>query len=319
VRRSGNDDATRNDKESRLLRITQADSAAGAVRYFENSLQVGDYYLGADKGIWHGLGAERLGLAGEVTREAFARLASNRLPDGSGQLPVRNDKDRRPGYDFCLSVPKSVSVYLAISGDPVAQQLVQDSVTATMSVVEQHVVTRDQRGGEDIDRKTGNLIYGMFHHSVTRPVDGYPDPHTHFHCWVPNASFCRETGRWQHIEFGELKTDGPYFESVFHADLGRRLLANGYAIRRTERDFELAGVPERLNMIYSKRSEQINREAKAKHSELAIEAAKVVERTGMDFETRLRKRKPSLEPRPGRPSPRKPSVQLSVERIGLAK
>jgi conjugative relaxase-like TrwC/TraI family protein len=132
--------------------------------------------------MWHGRGAERLGLSGEVSIETFARLANNRLPDDSRQLTVRNEADRRPGYDFCLSVPKSVSVYSAISQDPVLNRLIEESVHATMKVVEEHVVTRDQRNGGDIDRRTGNIIYGMFHHTVTRPVDGFPDPHDHFHC-----------------------------------------------------------------------------------------------------------------------------------------
>ena len=277
-----------------MLRITQADSAAGAVRYFENSLQVGDYYLGADKGSWHGLGAERLGLVGEVSREAFARLASNRLPDGSGQMTVRDKKERRPGYDLCLSVPKSVSVYVAVSEDPVAKRLIDESVEATMKVVEQHVVTRDQRNGGDVDRKTGNIIYARFPHTVTRPIDGYPDPHTHYHCWTVNATFDQETQRWQAVEFGNMKKDAPYFEAVFHADLARRFVENGYGIRRTERDFELAGVPERLIKVYSKRSERINQEAKEKHLELAMEAAKVVERTGMDFEDAFAQEKARL-------------------------
>jgi len=39
-----------------------------------------------------------------------------------------------------------------------------------------------------------------------------------------------------------LKADAPFFEAAFNARLGEKLLAGGYGIRRTERDFELASV-----------------------------------------------------------------------------
>jgi len=267
-----------------MLRITQADTAEGAVRYFENALQIGDYYASGSIGRWHGSAAERLGVAErEVTRADFAALASNRLPNG-GKLTVRDRDDRRPGYDFCFSVPKSVSVYVAISGDPVVERLIEESVHATMARVEQSVEVLDQTNGQHIHRVSGQLAYAPFHHTVTRPIDGYPDPHEHHHCWVPNASFDQVEGRWKAIEFGNLKKDAPFFEAVFHSELANRLMQNGYGIRRTERDFELAGVSPRLIDRFSKRTKEIEKLAKAQAAELASRAAEVVKRTGMDFE-----------------------------------
>ena len=266
-----------------MLRITQADTAAGAVRYFENSLQIGDYYASGSMGRWHGLGAERLGLSREVTRAEFAALASNRLPNG-GKLTVRDRDDRRPGYDFCFSVPKSVSVYVAISEDVVVERLIEEAVHAAMVRVEQSVEVLEQTNGQHIHRVSGNLAYAQFRHTVTRPIDGYPDPHEHHHCWVPNASFDETDGRWKAIEFGNLKKDAPFFEAVFHSELADRLIQNGYAIRRTERDFELAGVCPELIDRFSKRTKEIEQLAKREHAKLARLAAEVVKRTGMDFE-----------------------------------
>jgi conjugative relaxase-like TrwC/TraI family protein len=266
-----------------MLRITQADTAAGAVRYFENSLQIGDYYASGSVGRWHGLAAQRLGLSAEVTRTEFAALASNRLPNGD-KLTVRDREDRRPGYDFCFSVPKSVSVYVAISEDPVVERLIDESVHAAMSRVEQSVEILDQTNGQHLHRVSGEMAYAQFRHTVTRPIDGYPDPHEHHHCWVPNASFDQTEGRWKAIEFGNLKKDAPFFEAVFHSELAERLMQNGYAVRRTDRDFELAGVPVQLIDRFSKRSKEIEKLAKAQHAELASRAAEVVKRTGMAFE-----------------------------------
>jgi conjugative relaxase-like TrwC/TraI family protein len=227
--------------------------------------------------------AERLGLSEEVTRTEFAALASNRLPNG-GKLTVRDREDRRPGYDFCFSVPKSVSVYVAISEDPVVERLIDESIHAAMSRVEQSVEVLDQTNGQHVHRVSGNLAYAQFRHTVTRPIDGYPDPHEHHHCWVPNASFDQAEGRWKAIEFGNLKKDAPFFEAVFHSDLADRLIQNGYAVRRTERDFELAGVPVQLIDRYSKRTKQIEKLAREQRTKLAQDAAEVVKRTGMNFE-----------------------------------
>jgi hypothetical protein len=41
---------------------------------------------------------------------------------------VRDKDQRRPGYDFCFSVPKSVSVYHAISGDQAVQRTIEEAV-----------------------------------------------------------------------------------------------------------------------------------------------------------------------------------------------
>src|SRR5258708_39477603 len=116
-------------------------------------------------GRWHGLGGERLGLSAEVTRAEFAALAANRFPTG-GKLTVRDRDDRMPGYDFCFSVPKSVSVYVAISGDPVVERLIGEAVHASMAGVEQSVEELDQTNGQHINRGMGELTYFQLQHTV---------------------------------------------------------------------------------------------------------------------------------------------------------
>jgi conjugative relaxase-like TrwC/TraI family protein len=286
-----------------MLRITQSESADAAVAYRDQSLALGDYYGSAEKGKWYGIGAERLGLSGEVNREDFAALAHNRLPSG-GRLTARDCKEhehdkpekkgRRPGYDFCLSVPKSVSLYVAISDDPLLKKLIEQSVEATIKRIEQDTEVLVQTGGQHVHKKTGNMVIASFHHSVTRPVDGIPDPHDHWHLWVNNSSFDKEENRWKAIEFGNLKKDAPFYEAAFNADLGARLVKNGYPIRRTDRHFELAGVSDSLIRVYSKRSEQVEKAFKAQHRELHAAAAKVVEKTGMAFEDAFAQEKAKL-------------------------
>lgn len=77
-----------------MLRIVQQTSVAAAKGYYA----AGYHAEGGDEvGRWGGLGGTRLGLAGEVTREAFERLCENRHPGTGGRLTPRT-KGFRTGF-----------------------------------------------------------------------------------------------------------------------------------------------------------------------------------------------------------------------------
>lgn len=80
-----------------------------------------------------------------------------------------------------------------------------------------------------------------------------------------------------------LKADAPFFEAAFNARLADKLLASGYGIRRTERDFELASVSRELIEKFSKRTLEIDRLCKEKYTILEARARKLMLDTGMDF------------------------------------
>src|SRR6516164_2284951 len=98
-----------------MIRITQQDSAKDAKRYYKTA----DYYSEGQEivGLWGGKGAARLGLSGSVDQFAFERLCDNLHPMTGDPLTVRTRSERRVGYDFTFSVPKSVSLLYALSGD----------------------------------------------------------------------------------------------------------------------------------------------------------------------------------------------------------
>jgi conjugative relaxase-like TrwC/TraI family protein len=119
-------------------------------------------------------------LKGEVTRASFLALASNKVPGTEENLTVRTKDKRTAGYDFCHSVPKSVSVYLALSGDRAVERMIGEAFRETMVDVEARMETQvrgaDEGGiqrGEN--RITGNILYAAFVHTVSRPIDGSPD------------------------------------------------------------------------------------------------------------------------------------------------
>jgi len=161
-----------------MLRITHSKNAAGAAKYFDEGLQRADYFAAEEQaiGTWGGKAAERLGLSGEVQKEEFIALCHNQKPDGS-RLNPRHSNDRKVGYDFTFSVPKSVSVAYAITGNEKIRMAFEQSVEATMQELETNMRTQSGQGKDKKHVTTGEMIWASFTHRTSRPVDGLPDPH----------------------------------------------------------------------------------------------------------------------------------------------
>ena len=172
-----------------MIRITKSHSAIEAEKYFDLALKTSDYYA-KEQGTWGGKGAERLGLKGKVERKDFVSLAGNKVPGTGKRLTLRKnttreeklrDKEtgipildtetgqpittqvsnRRAGYDFTFSVPKSVSLYLAVNGDKVVEELIGEALDQTMTG--KSSPTRSFGFGQ---RETG----GASHSLVSAPV-----------------------------------------------------------------------------------------------------------------------------------------------------
>jgi conjugative relaxase-like TrwC/TraI family protein len=124
-----------------MLNIEVNRSAEGVERYFDRELAVSDYLM-KEAGVWAGRGAERLGLRGLVERIQFVSLLRNEDPKSGKRLTARmNTKrqesgetvsNRQVGYGLVFGVPKSLSVYLAITADQVAEQVARACVDETM-------------------------------------------------------------------------------------------------------------------------------------------------------------------------------------------
>src|ERR1700736_1329365 len=155
-----------------MLRITQSMSGEEATKYFDAALAKSDYYA-SEYGIWGGQGAEYLGLKGEVQRHDFVALVSNKVPGKENEkLTVRNKDNRTAGYDFCFSVPKSVSLYLAETDDKALERMIHEAFKETMVDVEGNMETRVRVDGQsEGNRTTGNMVFASFVHRVSRPID----------------------------------------------------------------------------------------------------------------------------------------------------
>src|SRR6202158_5349475 len=138
-----------------MLRITMQASSNAAKRYYA----MADYYSEGQElvGLWGGKGASRLGLSGTVDQFSFERLCDNLDPRTGDPLTVRTRTERRVGYDFTFSVPKSVSVLYAMSGDQDIMDAFRAAVAETMREIETEMKTRVRKKGQDTDRTTGNM------------------------------------------------------------------------------------------------------------------------------------------------------------------
>ncbi|HYV38744.1 MAG TPA: MobF family relaxase, partial [Gemmataceae bacterium] len=182
-----------------MIRITQQDSAQSAKAYYATA----DYYSEGQEivGSWGGKGAARLGLEGMVDKFSFERLCDNLDPRTGKPLTVRTRSDRTVGYDFTFSVPKSVSLLYALSGDQEIMEAFRDAVNETMREIETQMKTRVRTKGQNHDRTTGNMVWAEFIHTTSRPVDGLPDPQLHAHVFAFNTTYDDEERRWKAGQF----------------------------------------------------------------------------------------------------------------------
>src|ERR1019366_3746825 len=188
-----------------MIRITQQDSAEAAGRYYATA----DYYSEGQEiiGAWGGKGAARLGLEGTVDKASFERMCHNLDPRTGKPLTVRTRSDRTVGYDFTFSVPKSVSLLYAMSGDQGIMEAFREATDETMREIETEMKTRVRKDGQDTDRTTSNMVWAEFIHTTSRPVDGLPDPQLHAHVFAFNTTWDDEERLWKAGQFRELKRD----------------------------------------------------------------------------------------------------------------
>src|SRR5271156_1207017 len=148
-----------------MIRITQQDSADSAKRYYATA----DYYSEGQEivGSWGGKAALMLGLHGVVDKSSFEQLCDNLDPRTGTPLTVRTRTDRTVGYDFTFSVPKSVSLLHALSGDEGILDAFRSAVNETMREMEAEMKTRVRMAGQDTDRSTGNMVWAEFIHTTS--------------------------------------------------------------------------------------------------------------------------------------------------------
>src|SRR5205823_120180 len=108
--------------------------------------------------VWAGRGAGRLGLRGLVQRTQFVALLRNEDPTSGKRLTARMNtsrqengetvSNRQVGYGLVFGVPKSVSIYLAITGDEMVESIARRAVDETMEAMESEMQCKVRKGPE---------------------------------------------------------------------------------------------------------------------------------------------------------------------------
>lgn len=243
-----------------MLRIRTVTTASDAKNYYAEA----DYYASGLEtvGKWGGKLAEKLGLSGTVTKEAFDKLCDNINPATGEKLTPRTNENRRVGYDMVYAGPKSFSVIVGLGPDDVSQKckgIFDKARDDTQAELEADMQTRVRVAGAQHDRRTGNLLSASFGHSTSRPVDGgIPDPQWHTHVFCFNATEDTAEGRIKAGEFSHILRDKAYYEAAFFSRLAKGLVDAGFAIdRRAGGKWEVAGIPQSVIDKFSKRTDEI--------------------------------------------------------------
>ena len=235
---------------------------------------------------WPGANGKRLTARMNKTRLEDV-IDKNRVPTidpETGTVKKREVSNRRAGYDFTFSAPKSVSLYLAVNEDKVVEQMITEAVDETMAAIEARMETKVRKGYQHDNRLSPNMVYAKFVHGETRPVDGIPDPHYHIHVFSMNATFDAVEKEWKALEIGNTVGDRTFYEAHFHHLLAAKLESSGYGIRRTEHHFELSSVSRELVEKFSRRTKLIEQRARERYTVLEAQARALMKSTNMAFD-----------------------------------
>jgi conjugative relaxase-like TrwC/TraI family protein len=230
---------------------------ADARKYFDEHLVQNDYYAAGEirPGQWIGVGAERLGLKENVTREQFHALCENQNPNDGERLTQRSQKEgqRRVFYDFTCSAPKSISVLAVTLDDQRLIEAHEEAARLAFRELETFAATRIRKHGiENRDRVTGNLVAASFVHDSSRALD--PQLHTHF--TVFNATFDGQERRWKALQARGMYDAIRYGTAVYRNELAKRVQQIGYRIQPAKHGFEIEGVSGETLKRFSKRAQQ---------------------------------------------------------------
>ena len=239
-----------------MFTVVAQKNLGDAESYFDEHLSQNDYYAAGEirPGQWIGVGAERLGLKREATREQFHALCENQNPETGERLTQRQLKEgqRRVFYDFTCSAPKSVSVLAVTLADERLVTAHEEAMRIAFRELEVFAATRVRKQGNQKDRITGNLVAAAFTHTSSRALD--PQLHTHF--TVFNATFDDSERSWKALQAGGMYDAIRYGTAVYRNELAKRVQQIGYRIQPSKHGFQIDGVSDEVLKRFSKRAQQ---------------------------------------------------------------
>jgi len=232
-------------------------SGINNIQYYAD-LATEDYYQagGEPPGQWLGQGCAALGLSGQVQGQEYRRLFAGFDPhEGQDKPLVQNAgaENRRPGWDFCFSAPKSISTVWSQADQETRQQIQQaqaKAVRAALAHLENCAIARRGKAGAEAEHC--KIVAASYEHSTSRTQD----PQLHTHCLVANLAI-RPDGTTGTLEPKEMYAHKMAAGAIYRAELAREMQQMGFAVERENDSFRLAGSPKALEKEFSKRRAEI--------------------------------------------------------------
>lgn len=276
-----------------------------AGRYYVED-QLG-YYLdrGEPPGVWHGRGADRLGLKGAIEEDDFLDLMAGVDPVSGLALGTRHTDRTVRGYDVTCSAPKSVSVLFAFGDDAVRQQVLEAHDAAVATVVDwidRHAHCRYRINGKVHTFDADGITAAVFRQHTSRALD----PQLHSHAVIVNRVWSPD-GRWLALDARTIKRDQQTLSRIYHAGLRAEATlrlgvrwhepVNGIA--------EIRDVPDHVLTEFSQRTEAIDARIEEK-LERFVEA---LDRQPTPRERWQLEREAVLDSRPPKTEPDEPTLE----------
>jgi len=265
-----------------MLSISARGSASRAVSYYHHLSEgdaagkdLEDYYARETQGVYLGSGADNLGLQRSATAQEFIELAAGYCALGKAQNA--GQENRRSGWDLTFSAPKSVSIVWALADEDLRQKIETahtSAVAKSIAFLEAHAsYTRRKSGArftdEERHEKVG-LVTATYRHGASREAD----PQVHTHCMVFNLA-PRADGTIGTLDPRPLYQWKMSAGAAYRSELAKGLKELGFDVERDGKSFRIAGIPQELEITFSKRRGQIEHAMKewgvtsAKASEVA--------------------------------------------------
>jgi len=184
------------------------------------------------------------------------------------------------GRDFIFSAPKSVSIAGLVynnnqtSNNSKPQNLIikshEDAVKSTINYIEKNYLTfrtKDKQSKEITHHQSQKLISALFRHHSNREQD----PQLHTHAVIANIAHDKDNiNEYRCASFDKAYEDSKFLGAIYRSYLAKNLTDLGYEIQRTNNlnnnntvnsnslcFFELKEISNHLNILFSKRSQQI--------------------------------------------------------------
>ncbi|MGY6258946.1 MobF family relaxase [Paraburkholderia caledonica] len=245
-------------------------SVGDAARYHDKSFnqdagQKADNYYINEKATarWEGRGAEILGIRGNaVEKKDFVNFLSGKLVNPeTGEVVdlAKNSKgeNRRPGIDFTVAPPKSVSIAGLVGKDDriVAAHMVANE--RTMQWFEKHasIIRVKDENGRNRQERAGNLLYASVLHETNRENE----PQIHSHNVIVSAVYDEKRKAWRSLTNDMLHNLRAQGDVIYKAELAGALKTLGYELEYATNgvDFEIKGFTREHVDTYSTRATQV--------------------------------------------------------------